>query len=413
MEKDVRALARKMSKNSRTHIFIRIINKIKLLSTSFWAIPLVLIIRKLKPYCLVRFGIIDSTRIGHFNAQSVMYWTSLQEQPINTVDLFWFSEKVSNRQWERMARRKLKIHWSVYYLDHWNKKISGGQDHILKPTTRDIQGKLKQMNVIPFEFLPEEVTQAKDWLRAQGWKDHEKFVCLLVRDSSYLQISPLLKNENWDYHSYRDTDISDYVPAVEWLAGQGIWVLRMGSVMAKPIPTNHSRVIDYAFHLSKNELLDIWLFANCDLCISTGSGLDSITEFYNKPILFVNFIPLSHIWSWCDSLNIPKHLFWKTTGKALTWREHLKHNYARTDDYEKAGIIVKDLSSDEILDATKECWQRVEDNWVDSLEDIQRQKKFWEILKEWPDYTKRHDWIHPKCRIGATWLKSNKYDFLI
>lgn len=90
------------------------INKIKRLFTSFWAIPLVLFIRKLKPLCLVRFGIIDSSRIGNFTAQTILHWVEIQEQQINAVDLFWFSKDVSNMQWDKMASRTLRTHWSVF-----------------------------------------------------------------------------------------------------------------------------------------------------------------------------------------------------------------------------------------------------------------------------------------------------------
>lgn len=390
------------------------INKIKRLFTSFWAIPLVLFIRKLKPLCLVRFGIIDSSRIGNFTAQTILHWVEIQEQQINAVDLFWFSKDVSNMQWDKMASRTLRTHWSVFYLDYWNKKIPNGHDHILKSVNRDMHGKVKRTEKTPIEFLPEEELFAKNWLRKYGWKENEKFVCLLVRDSTYLKKTFSSQKINFDYHNYRDTSISDYVQATKWLIDKGVWVLRMGSVMSQPFPIDHPRVIDYSFCNDKNDLMDIWLFANCDLCISTGSGLDCLSEFYKKPMLFVNLLPICNIWSWCESLNLPKHLIWKSTGKPLTLGEHLIHNYSNSEDYENAGILVKDLSSQEILYATQECWEKmVEDTWVYTREEKKQQGYFWEELKKWPSYSKKHDWIHQKCQISYSWLKNNNYDFLI
>ena len=46
---------------------------------------------------------------------------------------------------------------------------------------------------------------------------------------------------------------------MEWLADQGVWVLRMGKIMERPIPTEHPRIVDYAFEPNKSDFLDIWL----------------------------------------------------------------------------------------------------------------------------------------------------------
>ena len=75
---------------------------------------------------------------------------------------------------------------------------------------------------------------------------------------------------------------------MEWLADEMVWVLRMGKLMHKPISSNHPRIIDYAFHPERSELLDIWLFANCTGCISTSTGIDSVSHMYGIPMLFVN-----------------------------------------------------------------------------------------------------------------------------
>lgn len=50
-----------------------------------------------------------------------------------------------------------------------------------------MHGKVKRTEKTPIEFLPEEELFAKNWLRKYGWKENEKFVCLLVRDSTYLK----------------------------------------------------------------------------------------------------------------------------------------------------------------------------------------------------------------------------------
>ena len=144
------------------------------------------------------------------------------------------------------------------YVNHPARIAQGSRDkHGLLSKTS------KQMS-----FLQEEENEAKAWLRNHGWKDGMPFVCLLVRDSAYLIRDPIHKwtKEHSYYHTYRDSDILTYVQAAEYLAEQGIWVLRMGKIPEEPIPIQHPKIIDYAFHPENNDLLDVWLFANCDFC---------------------------------------------------------------------------------------------------------------------------------------------------
>ena len=44
--------------------------------------------------------------------------------------------------------------------------------------------------------------------------------------------------------------------------------------MKSPLNSNNQKVIDFPFEKTKFNLLDIWLFANCNGCISTGTGPD-------------------------------------------------------------------------------------------------------------------------------------------
>ena len=210
----------------------------------------------------------------------------------------------------------------------------------------------------------------------------------------------------WKHEDYRDSDIATYVPAAEWLANQGVWVLRMGKVVEKPIPCSHPRVIDYAFHPDRSDFMDVWLFAHCDLCISTGTGPDNISDIYSRPILFLNFIPLQRLTRWSDAMHVPKTLVWQTSGIPLNCREYLNNNYSFTYQYDNNGIKIIDLTSEEILATVQERWQRLQGTWVDTEDDLKRYHKFLEIFKSDPEFQKCHVWIHPQCRVGATWLRS-------
>jgi putative glycosyltransferase (TIGR04372 family) len=329
-----------------------------------------------------------------------LYWFS------SFQDLYWFSPKSCNDFWAKMVKRNFLVFPRLYLkpIASWNKILPGGAIHHNSYTytpTGDLFGKVP----VPMSFLPDEDAEAKAWLCRQGWQEGEPFVCLLVRDSSF-------KGEHGRQggFTFRNSDIATYATAAEWLAEQGVWVLRMGKKMAKPIPTNHPRIIDYAFHPEKSDLLDIWLFAHCDFCITTSSGPDMISAVYHRPLLVLNFLPLN-LFSWANAMHVPKKLVWQKSNSPLTCREYLD-NYGESDYLKYAGIQWIDLSSEEILAAVQEWWQRLKGTWVDTKSSLDRHHRFWEIYRNHPDFPTYHSRVHPECRMGATWLESKGDAFL-
>ena len=383
------------------------------LLNSIWAVPLVLVIRGIRPSVLVRMGSLSYGRIGHFVCDGVEQLARLQEQPPRTVDWFWLG-KTCNSQWERMIRRSLRVHDWVKYLDRWNRGLPGGSAHE-RPTSytmsRDVEGLCTRYNV-KMPFLPEETDEALEWLRSKGWKDGEPFFCLIVRDDEYLASEPLHSErafqsvDAWSYHDYRNSDIDTYIPAIKWLVAQGVWVIRMGKFMAKPLPSRMDRVIDYAFDAEKSDLLDIWLFANCTGCISTATGPDQISLIYGREALFVNAMPLSLSFSWAQSLWVPKTLRWGATGQNLSVSEYLVNGWLTTSDYGMAGIEIVDLTADEITSAVQEFWQRHSKTWRDTVDDEQRQLAYRSIFSEWSGFSQYNGWLHPDARVGTEWLRS-------
>lgn len=380
---------------------------------SVWAFPTILVIRSVRPIVLIRIGTLNSARIGHFVADGAEQVARLQQQSTNTVDLIWLG-KTCNSQWERMIRRALPVHGWVKYVDRWNRVLPGGSAHE-RPSSytgsRDVEG-LYARHDVKIPFLPEETVEALAWLRSKGWKDGEPFVCLLVRDDEYLAKDSLhgkgnpRADEGWSYHDYRNSDINTYVPAIQWLAAQGVWVIRMGKLMAKPLPTGMDQVIDYAFDPGKSDLLDIWLFANCCGCISTGTGPDQVSLVYDVPLLFVNSLPLGYFYSFANSIWVPKPLRWTKGKEPLNIHEHLATDYLHQSEYEGSGIDVVDMAPGDILLAFQEFWGSCTETWKEEPGDVQRQQDFWEALAAPSGKGRLHGWRHPDSRIGAAWLRS-------
>jgi len=386
-----------------------------LLTHGVWALPVVLTIRMIRPWRTIRFGTIRSDRIGHFAADAGHQLNGLQLQDKQFIDLYWLPRKTCNKFFARLVCRHLFVYWWVQPLDCWNRLIPGGGNHWRPSTTtksRDINGYLEKSKTF-FTFLPEEDEKGKEWLRNRGWQDGEQFVCLLVRDSAYLDHSFKQKEGGWRYHDFRDSDISDYESAATWLADKGVWVLRMGKIMANPLKIKHRRIIDYSFELDKSDFLDVWLFANCKFCISTGCGPDAISDIYRRPLLLLNYIPLRDIFSWSNAIHFPKHLFWKSSGKHLNLSDYIKHSYLSSDEYHRAEIIVKDLTPEIILEAVQEMLSRLDGTWNDSEDDLERHELLWQTLRECPDYRKYHDFINLEARVGSNWFRSIERNYFV
>jgi putative glycosyltransferase (TIGR04372 family) len=141
----------------------------------------------------------------------------------------------------------------------------------------------------PFTFSAGEDMKGQLFLSSLGIHEKAPYVCLAVRDSSYLNLE--YPNTDWSYHNYRDSHISDYLEMAEFLALQGYFVLRMGRNVSEKLVSSNPRIIDYANLSSRSDFNDVYLFANCEFVISTSTGMDRLGLLFRKPIGLVN-LPL-------------------------------------------------------------------------------------------------------------------------
>lgn len=390
-----------------------LLNVIIVLLISPVGVGVILMMRALRPIVLIRVAEIDSFRIGHFVIDTTMMLVdrSMHSGHLPIWDLYYLPRKTSNAQWARMVKRQLPASWWVRYLIIYNQWVPGGAIHQtpLIDDERDIDVYLTQSDA-RFHFRPEETAQAKKWLQARGWKEGTPFVCLSVRDSKYLSER---SENNWSYHDYRDSDIDIYLKSIEMLLAKGYWVVRMGKVMHKALSLRHPHLIDYPFVNDQDDLLDVWLSANCRFFISTGGGLDIVPNVFGQPTLYVNVVPLGYIPTYAPILWAPKPIRWKETGRYLTLREHLQNPHMRSEEYVAAGIEIHNLTDDEILAVVREMDQRIEETWCLQKMDEERHDKFWQIFKTFPNYARYYEADLSKVRISAEWLRfMDKRDFM-
>ena len=400
-------LSRIISKTFGTAIFI-------ILFVPILAINI--LIRFIKPLVKIRFGCLRSDVIGNSSLYVEYYLSNRELNNDKSLDFFYFDVKPPNYQWALMVRRKMLVYPIIRYFDIINKLLPYSYDHIIETALYDISSKYMQQRILltknpHIHFNKEENLKGSAFLESIGMTKDNKFICLLVRDSSYkLQLqSKHPDTKRWEYHNYRDSDIDKFASTILDLVKKGYFVFRMGKGKHKPLPIQHRQVIDYPNSQYRSDFLDIWLTANCDFMVSTGAGLDTIAFIFRKPTVFPNFIPIGAFNSQWNILISPKRLFWKKTKKMLNLTEYLQHLYYRADDYKNAGIEIHDSSQKEIQNVVGEMESRLHGTFNENTEDVLLQKTFRKKFKQWNRFEYEHAGRMSKnARIGAHFLRDNK-----
>jgi len=387
-----------------------------LIFNAVWAVPFLLTTRALRPILLIRFGSFFFERVGHF-AADVGQWKAqkLVEDSGRVLDLWYLpnNHECSNEYWAQITRRWFRVYSLVRYLVFWNRIVPFGEAHSLDSSgefgSRDVNGFLERAK-LTLPSTTEEEAEARVWMTKLGWNEGDPFVCLLVRDSRYLK--EYRPEYDWNYHDYRNSDVQTYIKAINFLTSKGVFVFRMGKFMEQEVNYSHSKFIDYAFRPDRTDFLDVWLFANCSFCITSGTGLDTISAVFRRPILFLNLTPLQTLWSWSNTVCCPKILTWKSSGSFLTMKEHLDNSHSYNSQYIDAGIEIVDLTEQQILDAVVEFSDYYQGQSFQAIRHQVTNKRFLEILMSHPDFDRNHGFIHPKMRIASTFIEHVGESFL-
>ena len=262
------------------------------------------------------------------------------------------------------------------------------------------------------KFIPEEEARGEAGLRALGVANYAHFVCLIVRDSAYLDVTQPWRD--WNYHNYRDCDIQNYIMAAEALAVRDYYVIRMGVKVRETMKSAHPRVIDYAINGMRSDFMDIYLGAKCEFCISTGLGFDSIPEMFRRPIVYVNFVPLGYLHTFRkEFISLTKKHVSKEEGRILTMSEIFKHDVGfclKSSDYESKGIELIENTPEEIRDVVIEMAERLNGTWQPHEDDEDLQRRFWEIFPTdtVDSYQGRPMHGEIRARFGAHFLRNNR-----
>uniref|UniRef100_UPI004048336E TIGR04372 family glycosyltransferase n=1 Tax=Algoriphagus sp. TaxID=1872435 RepID=UPI004048336E len=392
----------------------------KLLSYTVVLISL-FIIRIIRPLVLIRFGSLFSYRIGHYAGNTELYLCEI-DAGINKpqkfcIDLFYLQNPICNQQLTLMLDRTLTIlpAWFLMRMYLLNQIIPGGKVHQVgfnSNMDRDIHNLLDKYPV-HLNFTDAEERKGVNHLTKMGIPEDAKFVCLLVRDDSYLK--SFQPGNDWSAHDYRNSNIQNYILACEELADRGYFVIRMGVKVNEPINSAHPKIIDYAFNGMRDDFMDIYLGAKCEFCITTSAGWDAVPGcLFRKPLVFTNIAPLGFMWTFSSNfLALSKKYLKINDNRELSLSEIFSNDLAfclDTEGYKSNGIVLVENTPEEIRDVVIEMHERLTGVWHSEKDDEELQAQFW---KSFPrdsvsEYNGAHLHGEIKSRFSSIYLRNNK-----
>ena len=364
---------------------------------------------------------VQNSRIGHFTVHTELTYLSLFDDRKNSktkgLNIYTVASPASaNYQLQKMFRRNLLlISGNLGFLvNHLLKRILDNQ--VWEETYGNDRSGLIAESPPSLFFTPKEFSRGTTFLKTIGLTEDSKFVCLNVRDNSYLQKATGLgwtSHRDWSHHDYRDSEISTYVAAAETLAEMGYTVFRMGAIVKEPLVSKHPRVIDYATNGMRTEFLDVYLGAKCKFCISTGNGWDSIPQIFRRPSMYVNLLPYFSVDCVVRDLTIyPKVLIDFETKSELALSQIVNRKVQTIHnghDYKDGGVTIRDLSSEELVEAVTEMARRVEGTFVETPQQKQMQAKLKHIFSTHPELQPSPNYYPIRAEFASCFLSHHPH----
>lgn len=373
------------------------------------ALLFALLMRVARPVLLVRIGRLTSQRIGHYIFDTELYLCQLDaEKPRQRrLDLFYNGRIICNYQLKDMLDRTLRVSKLAVHVDRVSRWLPGASAHVVpiqvwSGFNQDMHA-LVGLSSPQLSFTLEEETRGRQAVCDLGIPEDTPFVCFHARDPSYLDAT--IPENKWNYHSYRDAQIQNLIPAMKALVDRGNCTVRMGAVVSEPLSTNDPGIIDYGARY-RTEFLDIFLCARCRFFLGSHTGLFTVAASFRRPLALVNVIPVEMATTWGpQDLFIPKKMWSRDQGRFLTFREVFDSGVAgfhHSDLYAKSGIEPVENTPEEITALALEMDNRLDGTWESTQADEELQASFWSVFK-----TKNY---HGPVvsRIGAEFLQQNQ-----
>ena len=395
-------------------------------------LPLVILLRLLSFFYLIRFAFLHSPRVGHFVGITSLYlcerYNKINIPKKKHSDFFFLHNKIANKQIAKLFSRKLNILPKFLRpLMELNNLIPGGKIHDIYYRENELESiatwrhrdvhNLLDKTPAQVSFTSEEIKNAESQLESLEIKRNDKIVLLLVRDEGYL------KKNHPDHGSVisnkpkiQNALINSYLKAIKNLIDKGIKVIRIGTDHENFLQYENANFIDL-FKLKKwSPLLETYLNYKCEFVLGTFSG-GCITPFwlFRKPTIFTNHVPVGHFHTNSEKILITfKMHYLKKENRFLKLSEIFDNQLAgsnHSDDYKNKGIELIDNTEEEIDLASQEMLKRINNDWTDDEETKILKNQFLNVYKKNIEKYNHFKGLHGKIiipTISSDFLKTHK-----
>jgi len=391
------------------------INKTKYIFLIFLFSPFLIFIVIIKPVFFVRFGNLSIQRIGNISsAERYLLDNMYKKRKARSLDIWVIDNYICNKQTLVILKRKfliikeLCIFYNVLklisrYINIYSKHIIGlTKDHMV-----DIDKYSCQLNL-----TRKEISKGESILKNFGIPKSAKIVCISCRDNLYLKKRYPLKN--FSYHSYRDINVDNYIPAIRALIKKNYYVVRMGQISNKKINIKSKKFIDYPFHPLKNDFMDFFFAYKCYFWVCSNTGLDEIAKVFRKPLIDLNMAPLAGLKVTSKKTLLCLKIHKNYNNKKLSLNEIFDSGVGKScysKEFRKKKIILNELTANQVKAIVLEMTELMKNSWkIKNKNDLKLQKKFKKL------YLNKVKQIDPKRRYkkfnalySLTFLKKNTW----
>jgi len=257
--------------------------------------------------------------------------------------------------------------WLDYYVDPDGRGLDMNHFYVL------VQRHWENSGRGPLARLPEKYDDAGwDLLRKHGLPEGGWFACFHARGGGYRSdIKSGLTH-------YRNTNIEDYIPAMEAIRERGGWVVRLGDESMPPLPRMEG-VIDYAHCDWREPWIDVFLIARNRFFVGVPSGPNAVAQMFEVPMVAVNWFPFEDWPAPSRVIVIFKRYVRSADGRGLTVQEMANQPFRglfNKSEFDARGVEVVDNSPDETREAVIEMMDWLDDEIEYTAEDESLQRRF-------------------------------------
>jgi putative glycosyltransferase (TIGR04372 family) len=174
----------------------------------------------------------------------------------------------------------------------------------------------------------------------------------------------------------------------------------MGHPQMKPLPRMR-HVVDYVHTPLRSDWMDVFCLASCRFFLGDTSGPFNASFVFGVPCALANFIAIGHGPYSARDVWIPKRYRSVREDRDLTFPEMFRRplrSFARTEEYEAAGIAWVNNTPEEIRELTVEMLDRLEGRLSYSPDDERLQQQFQSLVALEPLY-------RTTARVGRDFLQ--------